>query len=43
MIRRILMAFLALALATSVSACGKKSDLDPPPGKKNEYPRTYPR
>ncbi len=43
MIRRILIALMAVALAATVSACGKKGDLDPPPGKKNEYPRVYPR
>ncbi len=43
MIRRILMALMALALAASVSACGKKGDLEPPPGKKSEYPKVYPR
>ena len=42
MIRRIVTLVLALALAASVSACGKKGDLEPPPGKKSEYPRTYP-
>ncbi len=43
MIRRILLVMLALALAASIPACGKKSDLEPPPGEKSEFPRTYPR
>ena len=43
MIRRIIIAMLALMLVASIAACGKKSDLDPPPGEKSEYPRTYPR
>ena len=43
MIRRIMTALLALTLAVSIAACGKRSDLEPPPGKKSEYPRMYPR
>ncbi len=43
MIRRIILVMLALALAAGISACGKKGDLEPPPGKKSEFPRTYPR
>ena len=43
MIRRIILVMLTLALAAGISACGKKSDLEPPPGQKSEYPRTYPR
>jgi predicted small lipoprotein YifL len=42
-IRRIILVMLTLALAAGISACGKKSDLEPPPGQKSEYPRTYPR
>ncbi len=42
MIRRIILVMLTLALAAGISACGKKSDLEPPPGEKSEYPRTYP-
>jgi predicted small lipoprotein YifL len=33
----------ALVLALNLSGCGKKGDLEPPPGKKSEYPRPYPR
>lgn len=41
---RSMLLVLALALAAgSVSACGKKSRLDPPPGEKSTYPRVYPR
>ena len=38
-----MIALLALALGASIAACGKKSDLEPPPDEKTEYPRTYPR
>mgnify|MGYP004047934093 CR=1 FL=1 len=41
-----LFAYLILlcALAAPLSACGKKGDLEPPPGsKKTDYPREYPR
>ena len=31
MIRRIILIMLTLALAAGISACGKKSDLEPPP------------
>ena len=34
---------LALVIALPLTACGKKGDLEAPPGKKTEYPRTYPR
>ncbi len=43
MIRRIILIMLTLALAAGISACGKKSNLEPPPGEKSEFPRTYPR
>ncbi len=43
MIRRIILIMLTLALAAGISACGKKSDPEPPPGEKSEFPRTYPR
>lgn len=33
---------LALALAGGLAACGKRGDPEPPPGKKDEFPRTYP-
>jgi predicted small lipoprotein YifL len=33
---------LALAVATSLVACGKKGDPTLPQGKKDDYPRTYP-
>ena len=33
---------LALAVATSLVACGKKGDPVLPEGKKDDYPRTYP-
>ena len=36
------LAVLALA-AAPLAACGKKGRLDPPPGKKIEYPKDYPR
>jgi predicted small lipoprotein YifL len=41
---RTLLVVLALALAAgSLSACGKKSRLDPPPGEKSTWPKVYPR
>lgn len=40
---RAALALLAmLALAAPLAGCGKKGDLEPPPGKKTEYPREYP-
>jgi predicted small lipoprotein YifL len=33
---------LALAVATSLVACGKKGDPTLPEGKKDDFPRTYP-
>lgn len=33
---------LALAVVPALGACGKKGDLEPPPGEESEYPRTYP-
>jgi hypothetical protein len=38
-----LILLLACALATPLGACGKKADPEPPPGKKSEFPRQYPR
>ncbi len=32
-----------LALSVVLGACGKKGSLDPPPGKKSDFPRSYPR
>ncbi len=43
MIRRIILIMLTLALAAGISACGKKSELEPPPGEKSGFPRAYPR
>lgn len=42
MTRVALALFLALALAGSLAACGKKGPPEPPPGEKSTYPRTYP-
>lgn len=39
---RTVMLVCALGLALPLAGCGKKGDLEPPPGKKSEYPRTYP-
>jgi len=33
---------LALALGASLAACGKKADLDPPPGEPDNYGHQYP-
>ena len=40
--KRLLILLLACALAAPLGACGKKSELEPPPGKKSEFPRQYP-
>jgi predicted small lipoprotein YifL len=41
--RVIAAALMALSLGTSLSACGKRGDPEPPPGaKKSDYPRPYP-
>jgi len=41
-LKRLLAAALAISLlAPALSACGKKADLDPPPGAPKE--RTYPK
>lgn len=34
---------VVFALSAVLGACGKKGSLDPPPGKKSDFPRTYPR
>ncbi len=41
--RRLMVLVVAAALAVALAGCGKKSDLDPPPGKEIKYPRSYPR
>jgi len=33
---------MAIALVTALSACGKKANLDPPPGEPSRFPRVYP-
>ena len=33
---------LAIALAGSLAACGKKAPLDPPPGEPDNYGHQYP-
>ena len=40
---RLALVLSAALLAAALGACGKKGDLDPPPGAVNEYPRQYPR
>ena len=43
-LRALAMALVAVfVLGAVLGACGKKGSLDPPPGKKSEFPRTYPR
>ncbi len=42
MIKQILTLILIYILATPLVACGKKGPLDPPDGKKIDYPRQYP-
>ena len=43
MIRRLFLLVLMCALAAPLAACGKKGALEPPDGKKTDYPRQYPR
>ena len=43
MMRFILVLIVAIALAAPLAGCGKKASLDPPPGKKSEFPRHYPK
>lgn len=43
MIRRLIVLLLAAALGAGLAGCGKKGDLEPPPGKKSDFPRQYPR
>lgn len=33
---------IALGVSGALSACGKKGDLEPPPGEKSQFPKTYP-
>ena len=41
--RMIAVAVIALCIGSSLSACGKRGDPEPPPGaKKGDYPRPYP-
>ena len=35
-------AMLAVVLLVGLAGCGKRSDLDPPPGEPVTYPRQYP-
>jgi predicted small lipoprotein YifL len=42
-IRRLFSLLLICALAAPLAACGKRGALEPPEGKKTEYPRQYPR
>ncbi|MEE8333496.1 MAG: hypothetical protein V3R85_06575 [Alphaproteobacteria bacterium] len=43
MITRLLVLLLAVTLGASLASCGKKGELDPPPGKTSDFPRQYPR
>jgi predicted small lipoprotein YifL len=43
LLRRLIALACAAALAAPLAACGKKGDLEPPPGKpRTDYQRTYP-
>jgi predicted small lipoprotein YifL len=42
-LNRIAALLCVLALAAGTAACGKKGDLEPPDGKKSEFPKQYPR
>jgi len=41
--RMILTLLLACSLGLTLSACGKKGPLEPPPGKESNYPGQYPK
>ncbi len=43
MIRRMLIALVALALVVGTVGCGRKGDLEDPKDEKTKYPRQYPR
>ena len=43
MIRRLLIALVALGLVVGAAGCGKKGDLEDPEEEKVSYPRQYPR
>jgi predicted small lipoprotein YifL len=38
---RLVMLLAVIAVALPLAGCGKKGELEPPPGKKSEYPRQY--
>lgn len=42
-LKRIAALVCVLALAAGTAACGKKGDLEPPPGSKGQFPKQYPR
>jgi hypothetical protein len=43
--RTLVLILVAIALALPMAACGRKSEVKPPPGQESEsdYPRQYPR
>jgi predicted small lipoprotein YifL len=40
--RPLLLASIAVVCAASLAACGRRGDLEAPPGADPDYPRTYP-
>ncbi len=42
-VRIVTLLIIACFLALPLGACGKKASPEPPPGKKTEFPRQYPR
>ncbi|MDX9861677.1 MAG: lipoprotein [Rhodospirillales bacterium] len=40
MMRRLLIALLVIGMLAPLAACGRKGNLEPPPG--STYPRQYP-
>ena len=40
--RRSAAIILLLLMALPLTACGKRGAPEPPPGEKNEYPKSYP-
>lgn len=41
-LRLIVATLMTFAVATTISACGRKGDLELPQGKKDDYPKSYP-
>ncbi len=40
--RIVISLLLAMAIAAPLVSCGKRGNLEPPPGEPSDYPRKYP-